>query len=152
QLELRSVRRQLGIVMQRPFLFAGSIRSNISLSDPGLSLDEIVEAAKLAHVHDDIAAMPLAYETALVDGGASLAGGQRQRIALAPALVRKPRILLLDEATSALDAITEAAVQRSLAELACTRIVIAHRLSTIAGADRIVVMQDGRIVESGKHA
>jgi ABC-type bacteriocin/lantibiotic exporter with double-glycine peptidase domain len=97
-------------------------------------------------------AMPMGYETTLVDGGASLSGGQRQRLALARALVHQPAILLLDEATSALDTITESRVQAALASLRCTRIVIAQRLSTIARADRILVMEDGRIVEQGTHA
>jgi ABC-type bacteriocin/lantibiotic exporter with double-glycine peptidase domain len=95
--------------------------------------------------------MPLGYETVLLDAGASLAGGQRQRIALARALVRKPSILLLDEATSALDAVTERMVQDQLEQLRCTRIVIAHRLSTIARAHLIVVLDDGAVVEQGTH-
>ncbi len=152
ELEARSVRRQLGIVVQRPYLFGGSLRSNIALADPSAPLDAVVEAAKRACLHDEIVAMPMGYETILVDGGASLSGGQRQRVALARALVRKPVVLLLDEATSALDAITEVAVQRELAALGCTRIVIAHRLSTIAGADLILVMDGGAIVERGTHA
>jgi ABC-type bacteriocin/lantibiotic exporter with double-glycine peptidase domain len=111
----------------------------------------VVEAARLAHIHEEIQAMPLAYDTLLADGGASLSGGQRQRLALARALVTQPAILLLDEATSALDAIAETAIQRSLAQLRCTRIVVAHRLSTIRNADLILVMDEGRIVERGTH-
>jgi ABC-type bacteriocin/lantibiotic exporter with double-glycine peptidase domain len=151
-LELRSLRRQLGIVSQRTHLFSGSIRSNIALGDPAMALDDVVAAARAACIHDDIAAMPLGYETPLLDGGSSLSGGQRQRIALARALARRPAVLLLDEATSALDAITERRVQANLASLSCTRVVIAHRLSTIADADRIVVMDGGRLVEQGSHA
>jgi ABC-type bacteriocin/lantibiotic exporter with double-glycine peptidase domain len=93
----------------------------------------------------------MGYESLLLDRGASLSGGQRQRLALARALVRKPAILLLDEATSALDAITEAKVQRALASLQCTRIVIAHRLSTVVGADLILTMEEGALVEAGTH-
>jgi ABC-type bacteriocin/lantibiotic exporter with double-glycine peptidase domain len=111
----------------------------------------VVEAARTAHIHEEIQAMPLAYDTILADGGASLSGGQRQRLALARALVTRPAILLLDEATSALDAIAETAIQRSLAQLRCTRIVVAHRLSTIRNADLILVMEEGRIVERGTH-
>ncbi len=150
-LEARSVRRQLGIVPQHPYLFGTTIRANIALADPDLSLEQVMQAARLAGIHDDIAAMPLGYETLLVDAGASLAGGQRQRIALARALVQQPAVLLVDEATSALDAITETQIHRNLASLPCTRVVIAHRLSTIAHADLILVMEGGRVVESGSH-
>ncbi|WP_437305415.1 peptidase domain-containing ABC transporter [Sorangium sp. So ce388] len=150
-LELQSVRQQLGIVTQRAYLFGSSIRANIALSDPELSLDAVVEAAKLAQIHDEIEQMPMGYETALIDGGGSLSGGQRQRIALARALVRRPSILLLDEATSALDAITERKVQLALETQRCTRIVIAHRLSTVLRADCILVMERGRLVQRGKH-
>jgi ABC-type multidrug transport system ATPase subunit len=152
ELEARSVRTQLGIVTQAPYLFGTSIRENIALIDPDLDLDAVIRAAKLACIDEDIAAMAMGYETILVDGGASLSGGQRQRIALARALVHTPSILLLDEATSELDALTERAVYESIAGLGCTAIVIAHRLSTIAGADLIVVMETGRIVERGTHA
>jgi ATP-binding cassette subfamily B protein len=151
ELEARSVRTQLGIVTQRPYLFGTSIRENIALTDPSLDLDAVIRAAKLACIDEDIAAMAMAYETILVDGGASLSGGQRQRIALARALVHSPSILLLDEATSELDALTERAVYDNIAELGCTAIVIAHRLSTIAGADLILVMEGGRIIERGTH-
>jgi ATP-binding cassette, subfamily B, bacterial len=151
KLEARSVRSQLGIVTQQPYLFGTSIRENIALTDPSLDLHAAIRAAKLACIDEDIAAMAMGYETILVDGGASLSGGQRQRIALARAIVHSPPILLLDEATSELDALTERAVYESIADLRCTAIVIAHRLSTIAGADLIVVMEAGRIVERGTH-
>jgi ABC-type bacteriocin/lantibiotic exporter with double-glycine peptidase domain len=151
KLDLRSVRRQLGIVTQRPYLFGSSIRANIALSDPGLSLSSVITAAKRACIHGEIVEMPMGYETLLLDGGASLSGGQRQRIALARALVREPAILLLDEATSALDSVTEREVQAELEALRCTRIVIAQRLSTIRQADLILVMEDGQINERGTH-
>jgi ABC-type bacteriocin/lantibiotic exporter with double-glycine peptidase domain len=151
-LQARSVRAQLGIVTQGAYLFSGSIHENIALSNPHLSTDAITRAAQLACIHDDIAAMPMGYDTILVDGGASLSGGQRQRIALARALAHEPRILLLDEATSALDALTEADVYANLEALDCTAVIIAHRLSTIARADLIVVLDDGRAIESGSHA
>lgn len=152
ELELRSVRKQLGIVTQRAHLFAGSIRENIALSDPTVPLERVMEAAKVAFIHDEIMQMPMGYETPLLDGGASLSGGQRQRIALARALLHKPAVVLLDEATSALDAITEKRVQEAIGSLRATRIVIAHRLSTIVSADVILVLEGGKLVEQGTHA
>jgi ATP-binding cassette, subfamily B, bacterial len=151
ELDLRSVRRQVGVVPQHPYLFGHSIRANVTLSDPTLPLSRAVEAAKLAHIHDDVLAMPMGYDSILADGGASLSGGQRQRLALARALVHRPAILLLDEATSALDTRTEREIQRELEGLRTTRIVIAHRLSTIRDADLILVMDAGRLVEQGRH-
>ena len=150
-LDLPSLRRQLGIVSQQPFLFSGTIRDNIALSDPSLPLSQVIEAARRAHIDGEIQAMPMGYDTHLADGGASLSGGQRQRIALARALIHRPAIILLDEATSHLDAITERRVQDQLAKLDATRIVIAHRLSTIVAADTILVMDQGRIIERGNH-
>ena len=151
ELDLRSVRRQVGIVPQDPYVFGSSIRANIALADPSVPLDRIIDAAKLACIHDDIREMPMGYETMLADGGASLSGGQRQRLALARALVHRPAILLLDEATSSLDAKTEEQVTRNLQSIRSTRITIAHRLSTVAKADLILVMEDGRIVAKGTH-
>jgi ATP-binding cassette, subfamily B, bacterial len=151
-LDLGSVRRRLGIVTQHPYLFASSIRENIALNDPTLALDAVVEAAKIACIHDDVSAMPMGYETQLHDGGSSLSGGQRQRMALARALVHRPSVLLLDEATSDLDTVTEQMVYDNLAQLSSTTIVIAHRLSTVRNADLILVMDEGRIVESGTHS
>jgi HlyB family type I secretion system ABC transporter len=148
--DLRSVRRQVGIVTQSHELFGTTIRENIALADPWLPLDDVVRAAKLAQIHDDIIAMPMGYNTPIV-GRNSLSGGQKQRLALARALVNRPAILLLDEATSALDAATEQRVQEALRDLCATRIVIAHRLSTVVNADLILVMEDGRIVEYGTH-
>ncbi|WNZ64871.1 ATP-binding cassette domain-containing protein [Myxococcus sp. MxC21-1] len=151
ELDLRAVRSQLGVVLQDASFFNASLRENITLSDPDLDMDRVVEAAKLAHIHDDIMAMPMQYDTPLTDRGLSMSGGQRQRLALARALVRRPAILLLDEATSALDATTEAHVQQALASLKCTRVVIAHRLSTVRNADTILVMEAGQVVEVGRH-
>jgi ATP-binding cassette, subfamily B, bacterial len=152
QLELKSVRRQIGIVFQSPSLFAGSVRNAIALANPAASLEKIAAAARLAVVDEDIRNMPMQYETLLIDGGASLSGGQRQRVALARALVHEPALLILDEATSALDSETEQRVIANLAGLACTRIVLAHRLSTIVNADQILVMDKGEVVEVGTHA
>jgi ATP-binding cassette subfamily B protein len=151
ELEVRSLRRQVGIVMQRAYIFGGSIRHNIAFADPGLTQEDVERAARLAFVHDEILAMPMGYEAVLQDGGHSISGGQRQRLALARALVRKPAILLLDEATSALDALTESDVLRSLRGQGCTRIVVAHRLSTIVDADLILHVDQGRVVEQGRH-
>ncbi|NOJ98517.1 peptidase domain-containing ABC transporter [Corallococcus coralloides] len=151
QLSLSAVRGQVGIVLQEPSFFGTTLRANIALSDPAASPERIIAAAKQAQIHDEILAMPLKYDTPLADRGMSLSGGQRQRLALARALVRDPKILLLDEATSALDSVTEHRVQDALASLNCTRIVIAHRLSTIRKADLILVMENGRIVEQGRH-
>ena len=150
-LEVRSLRRQLGIVTQESYVFGTSIRDNIALAAPGATQDDVVRAARLACIDEDIEAMTMGYETVLVEGGASLSGGQRQRLALARALAGRPSVFLLDEATSALDTVTETAVYRNLGRLDSTVIVIAHRLSTITRADMIVVMDRGRLVEQGTH-
>ena len=151
-LDLRSVRKKLGVVVQQPHIFSTTVRANIGLADPATPLARIEDAAKRACIHDDIVRMPMGYDTPLLGGGGSISGGQRQRIALARALVNEPAILLLDEATSALDTVTETGVQAQLDSLACTRIVIAHRMSTVVGADMIVVLDKGRIVARGNHA
>jgi ABC-type bacteriocin/lantibiotic exporter with double-glycine peptidase domain len=151
ELDLRSVRQQFGVMMQQPYLFGGTIRSNIALGHPSMTQAAVVGAATLAHVHDDIVRMPLGYDTLLASGGSGLSGGQRQRLALARVLARQPSIVVLDEATNALDAVTEAAVHRELRNLRCTTIVVAHRLSTVAAADLILVMDSGELVEQGTH-
>jgi ABC-type bacteriocin/lantibiotic exporter with double-glycine peptidase domain len=152
ELDHRRLRQQLGMVPQSPFIFSGSIRNNIALADPSAPFDRILQAARRACVDADIRAMPMGYESIVADGGATLSGGQRQRIALARALLHDPSVLVLDEATSSLDATTERDVMDHLVGLRCTRIIIAHRLSTITNADQIIVMEDGRLVETGTHA
>ncbi len=147
---MQSAEASFGVVTQDPSLFTGSIRENISLSDPSAPLDRVMDAARLAAVHDEIQSLPMGYETMLSEGG-GLSGGQRQRIALARALLAKPSILVLDEATSHLDTVTEAMIEDGLSKATQTRIVIAHRLSTVRDADLILVMQQGRIVERGTH-
>jgi ATP-binding cassette, subfamily B, bacterial len=147
----QEVRRQFGVVLQESVLFSGSILSNITLSNPLLPRDRVVEAAKLAVIHDDIMTMPMGYDTFVSEGGSALSGGQRQRLAIARAIAHKPAIILLDEATSHLDVETERKVAENLRTLACTQIIIAHRLSTIRDADVILVLDQGTIVERGDH-
>jgi ABC-type bacteriocin/lantibiotic exporter with double-glycine peptidase domain len=150
--DLLALRERLGIVTQDTRLFSGTIRDNVALFDSSVPQDEIERACRIACLEETIAEMPLAYDTMLADGGSSLSGGQRQRLSLARALVRNPSVLILDEATSALDAITERRVQENLRSLRCTRIIVAHRLSTVAEADKILVLQAGEVVGSGRHA
>lgn len=151
ELELSSVRLQIGMVTQEPHLFCGTIRENIALGGLGASMARVVEAAKLARVHDDIMSMRMGYETVLADRGRSLSGGQRQRLAIARALARDPAILILDEATSGIDAVTERQIQLELRKLRCTQIHITHHTSTITRADLILVLDEGKLVESGCH-
>lgn len=150
-LDFQAVRAQIGAVMQDAHVFSGSIRQNITFNHPDISLEQITRAAQVATLHDDILHMPMRYETFISEGGSALSGGQRQRLALACALAHEPAILLLDEATSALDVVTERRIEQNLKDLSCTQIIIAHRLSTICSADCILVLDEGRIVESGSH-
>ncbi len=150
-LDLAALRRQIGVVLQDTYLFGGSIRDNIALGLPGASMERVEEAARRAAIADDVERLPMKYETIVSEGGGSFSGGQRQRLAIARALVREPGLLLLDEATSALDNLSQKAIEEHLARLDATRIVIAHRLSTIEDADRIVVLDKGRVVEVGPH-
>jgi ABC-type bacteriocin/lantibiotic exporter with double-glycine peptidase domain len=151
ELDPHATRKRCGIVMQDVALFAGTVRSNITLNAPDTPLERIVEAARLAGLDDDIRGMPLRYETRLAEGGTNLSGGQRQRIAIARALVSRPDILLLDEATSHLDVASEQRVIANLDRLHCTRVVIAHRLTAVRNANHILVLHNGRIVEQGTH-
>jgi subfamily B ATP-binding cassette protein MsbA len=152
-LTVTSLRAQIGIVTQHTFLFNDTIRNNIAYGDPNRRMEDIIDAAKAAHAHDFILALPAGYDAVIGEMGMQLSGGQRQRIAIARALLKNAPILILDEATSALDAESERLVQDALENLMATRttIVIAHRLSTIRKADRIAVMVDGSIAEEGRH-
>jgi subfamily B ATP-binding cassette protein HlyB/CyaB len=147
------LRRQIGVVLQENLLFNRPVRENIALADPGLPLEGIIEAAKLAGAHDFILQLPEGYDTMVGERGGSLSGGQRQRIAIARALVGNPRILIFDEATSALDYESESAVQANMRRICRGRtvIIIAHRLSTLRGADRIITIEAGSVVEDGSH-
>ncbi|ARO28196.1 lipid A transporter permease/ATP-binding protein [Rhizobium sp. NXC14] len=149
----KSLRHQLAYVSQQPYLFEGTIRDNIRYGRPEATDADVEGAARLAYAHDFISAQPQGYDTPVGENGVTLSGGQRQRLSIARALVRNAPILLLDEATSALDTESEAAVQKALEEAMTGRtvVVIAHRLSTVVRADKIVVMQQGRVVEEGNH-
>ncbi len=147
------LRRQVGVVLQENVLFNRSVRDNIALTDPGLSMEQVIGAAKLAGAHEFILELPDGYDTLVGEHGCSLSGGQRQRIAIARALVANPRILIFDEATSALDYESEAVIQRNMAQISRGRTVfiVAHRLSTVRPAHRIYVVEKGEIVEEGAH-
>lgn len=155
ELNVKWLRQQIGLVSQEPTLFARSIRENISYGCPGVTQEEIEEAARMANAHEFISSFPDGYDTQVGDKGAQLSGGQKQRIAIARVLVKNPKILLLDEATSALDSESERVVQNALDDLLVsnnrTTIVIAHRLSTIRNADLIAVVEGGKVVEQGDH-
>jgi ATP-binding cassette subfamily B protein len=148
-----SYRCQLGVVFQESFLFNTTILENIRLGKPDVSMSEIQEAARLAEVEEFILSLPQQWQTVVGERGSQLSGGQRQRVAIARALVRSPELLVLDEATSALDTATEARLNSTLRRIARTRTVVSvtHRLGSVVGADRIILMEGGRIVESGTH-
>jgi NHLM bacteriocin system ABC transporter ATP-binding protein len=150
-IELKSLRKNIGVVTQDGKLFQGDVFSNIIISAPQLTMDDAWEAAELAGIADDIRAMPMGMHTIISEGGGGLSGGQKQRLMIARAIAPKPKILILDEATSALDNITQKHVSDALAGLKCTRIVIAHRLSTIKQATRIILLDGGKIAEDGTY-
>ncbi|HEY7214342.1 MAG TPA: ATP-binding cassette domain-containing protein, partial [Thermoanaerobaculia bacterium] len=150
-LAVQSVRRQIGVVLQTGRPMAGSIFSNI-VGSSNLGIDAAWEAARMAGLEEDIKAMPMGMHTVISEGAETFSGGQKQRILIARAIVHRPRIILFDEATSALDNRTQEIVSRSLEGLKATRIVIAHRLSTIQNADRIYVVEAGRVVEEGTYS
>jgi len=150
KLDPRSLRRNIGAVLQDGELFSGTIYSNIAATVPNLSLDGAWEAAELAGIADDIRELPMGMFTYIADS-AGISGGQKQRLLIARVVAAKPTIVLLDEATSALDNISQHKVAESFRAMECTRIVIAHRLSTIRGCDRIIVMDEGSVAEDGTY-
>ena len=152
-LKINSLRHRMAIVSQDTFIFNTTVRENIIYGVESASDEDVYEAARMANALDFILDLPLGFETVLGDRGVRLSGGQRQRVAIARALLRNPEILILDEATSALDSVTESLIQESLEKLSKGRTVvaIAHRLSTISQADKVVVLERGRIVEQGKY-
>jgi ATP-binding cassette subfamily B protein len=150
---MESLRRQMGIVLQDPFIFSGTIRGNIAFGKPGATDDEIEEVARAVGVHDLIMRMEKGYDTPVLPNGANLSLGQRQLISFARVMLPQPKILMLDEATAGIDTQTEALLQRGVARLmeGRTTLIIAHRLSTVRDADRIVVIEHGRVAEQGSH-
>jgi ABC-type multidrug transport system fused ATPase/permease subunit len=153
QLDRDSLRSEIGVVLQEPFLFSGSVLDNITYGVPSATRQEVLRASRMANAHEFICDLPDGYDTEVGEHGHSLSGGQRQRLAIARTLLKQPRVLILDEATSALDNRSEAEVQRALDRVMGSRttFIIAHRLSTVRHADRIVVLDKGRIVEQGTH-
>ena len=153
EVKQESLRRQIGIVLQEPFLFKGSIAENIVYGNPRAPPERIIEAAKAANIHEFILSLPEAYDTDVGERGHRLSGGEKQRVSIARALLRNPKILILDEATSSVDTVTESLIQQALERLMENRtsIIIAHRLSTLRNADKIVVIDHGEIVEEGSH-
>ncbi|HUT86314.1 MAG TPA: ABC transporter ATP-binding protein [Elusimicrobiales bacterium] len=153
-LHLLSLRNKVGLVSQNTILFDDTVTNNIALGDEDVTLDKVLSAAKAADAHNFISKMPLGYETKLGERGIKLSGGQRQRIAIARALAKQPSILFLDEATSNLDTVSEKLVQEAIEKLfgTCTLVMVAHRLSTIQNADKIYVLNHGRIAETGTHS
>ncbi|MFD9126511.1 peptidase domain-containing ABC transporter, partial [Kitasatospora sp. NPDC059571] len=151
-LDRPTYRRRIGYVNQNAHLFGGSIRDNILLGSEDIGEDELKKAVQLAHVHHEITAMPMGYNTLVAPGGHGMSGGQRQRIVLARALAKRPKLVILDEATSALDPALEEAIMRGLLAAGITVVVIAHRLTVLDDADQVIVMRDGRIVEAGPPA
>jgi len=150
-LDLKSLRRKIGVVMQDDKLFQGDIFSNITISAPWLTEEEAWEAAEIAGIAEDIARMPMGMHTLLSEGSGGISGGQKQRLMIARAIAPKPKVLIFDEATSALDNITQKKVSEALDKLHCTRIIIAHRLSTIRYCDRIFYLEDGAVQEEGTY-
>jgi ATP-binding cassette, subfamily B, bacterial len=154
ELSFRSLSGCVGVVSQETYLFHASVSDNLRFAKPDAADSEVEAAARAAHIHELIASLPDGYDTVVGERGYRFSGGEKQRIAIARAVLRNPPILILDEATSALDNETERAVQTALDELAAgrTTVAIAHRLSTVAAAEQIAVLDAGRIVELGTHA
>jgi ATP-binding cassette, subfamily B, multidrug efflux pump len=150
---LKSLRQNIGFVLQESFLFSSTIKANISYGRPEASMEEIIEAAKRAEAHDFISELPDGYDTRLGERGLGLSGGQKQRIAIARAICTDPSILILDDATSAVDMETEFRIQKALKEVMSDRttFIIAHRISSLKHADEIIVLENGKVVERGVH-
>jgi ATP-binding cassette subfamily B protein len=150
---IEKLRRRIGVVLQEPFLFHGTVAENIAYGHPAATIDQIIESARAANAHDFIVGFPDGYDTLIGERGHSLSGGERQRISIARAVLGNPRILILDEATSSVDTETEKLIQEALDRLISNRttIAIAHRLSTLRKADRLVVLENGTVVEQGSH-
>ena len=150
---VESLRRHISPVLQDTFLFNGTIEENIGYARPDATREEIEEAARAANIHEDIMAMPEGYKTQVGERGLRLSGGQKQRVAIARAILRHSPIIILDEATASVDVETERQIQKAIASIAGKRtiVAIAHRLSTIRNADRILVIEEGRIAEAGTH-
>ena len=151
ELDTSSLRRNVGTVMQNGSLFHADIYSNIIISCPSMSEEDAWAAAEIANIADDIREMPMGMKTVISEGQGGISGGQKQRIMIARAIVHKPKVLIFDEATSALDNKTQKSISESINKLNCTRIVIAHRLSTIQHADRIIMLEGGKIIEDGNY-
>lgn len=151
--DVRFLRRQIGMVLQEPYLFHGTIADNIRYGNAEATTAEVISAARAANAHDFIVSFPDGYDTMVGERGQSLSGGERQRVSIARAILHNPRILILDEATSSVDTETEREIQQALNRLVegRTTFAIAHRLSTLTAADRLVVLENGKIVEQGTH-
>ncbi len=151
--DVAALRQKIGVVLQEPFLFHGTISENIAYGNPDATLDDIIEAARAANANDFIVGFPDGYDTMVGERGQSLSGGERQRISIARAILSNPAILILDEATSSVDTETEELIQQALDTLTANRttIAIAHRLSTLRKADRLVILDKGEMVEEGTH-
>ncbi|KOA19070.1 lactococcin-G-processing and transport ATP-binding protein LagD [Clostridium homopropionicum DSM 5847] len=152
-INIEILRDKIACISQDIFLFSGTITENLSLGNPSLELEAIIEACKKAKIHDFINSLPLRYDTLVEENGSNFSGGQKQRLAIARAILRTPEILIMDEATSSLDSITEKAIEKTMYDLSknITTIIIAHRLSTIMRCDKICVLEKGKIVEYGTH-
>jgi ATP-binding cassette subfamily B protein len=151
--DLHELRSQVGVVLQEPYLFRGTVAENIAYGHPEATMDQIIDAARAANAHDFIVGFPDGYDTMVGERGQTLSGGERQRLSIARAILNNPRILILDEATSSVDSKTELKIQEAIDRLVKgrTTIAIAHRLSTLRKADRLVILDKGELVEEGSH-